>query len=382
MMLFLPAPFDAAEVVEGLGIGAADAGRPAVLDGWRMGVTGDGMHLAPVPQAGGAVAGSVFRVALRETARPGFVFSVLGAPLRHAVVGTEAGAVEALVPVAGAPGAFPGCADAGALDAPERVVFVAEMVREIAGRFGTVAARDLAAFRHGVGFRALARMRGRLADAGADGIRSPMTAADVETQSVSYPYGRYFAVEEHVLTHRRFDGGRSPAVSRAVLASGDAVTVLPWDPETDAVLLVEQFRAGPAARRDRRPWSVEAIAGRCDGFESYEAAARREAAEEAGIALERLERVAGYYPSPGASAEYIVSFVAAADLGAAGGVFGLRDEHEDIRAFVVAREAAMTAVTRGEIDNAPLVLTLLWLALNGERLRSRWGLLDGKGGTR
>ena len=122
-------------------------------------------------------------------------------------------------------------------------------------------------------------------------------------------------MEEHRLRHRRFDGGMSDALDRAVFTSGDAVTVLPFDPRAGTVLLIEQFRAAPYARRDPHPWCLETVAGRCDRPEPPEATARREAREEAGLELGRLERIAGYYPSPGIAAEYITAFVAEADLG-------------------------------------------------------------------
>ena len=67
-------------------------------------------------------------------------------------------------------------------------------------------------------------------------------------------------------------------VTRAAFVSGDAVTVLPYDPLRDRVLVVEQFRAGPQARGDAQAWQMEAIAGRIDPGETPEAsgaAARR-----------------------------------------------------------------------------------------------------------
>jgi nudix-type nucleoside diphosphatase (YffH/AdpP family) len=115
------------------------------------------------------------------------------------------------------------------------------------------------------------------------------------------------------------------------------------------------------------------VAGRCDALEPPEATARREALEEAGLTLGRLERIAAYYPSPGIISEFITAFVGEADLSAAGGLHGLPDEHEDIRAVVVPLDAALAAVASGEIDNAPLILSLLWLARHQDRLRREWG---------
>ena len=116
------------------------------------------------------------------------------------------------------------------------------------------------------------------------------------------------------------------------------------------------------------------MAGRCDVTEPPEATARREAREEAGLELGRIERIAAFYPSPGIVAEHITSFVAEADLGGAGGLHGLAEEHEDIRALVVPLEAALAAVETGEINTSPLMVSLLWLARHAERLRAAWSV--------
>ena len=71
-------------------------------------------------------------------------------------------------------------------------------------------------------------------------------------------------------------------------------------------------------------------------------------------------------------AEYITAFVGEADLGGAGGLHGLAEEHEDIRALVVPLEAALAALAAGEINNAPLMLSLSGSTRNAERLRAAW----------
>jgi len=71
--------------------------------------------------------------------------------------------------------------------------------------------------------------------------------------------------------------------------------------------------------------------------------------------------------------EFITAFVGEADLGSAGGVFGLPEEHEDIRAQVVPLAEALAAVESGEIDAAPLMLSLGWLEKHAARLRASWG---------
>lgn len=199
---------------------------------------------------------------------------------------------------------------------------------------------------------------------------APEAAAEIETQS--HPYASYFGVEDMVLRHPLHGGGMSAPVRRAAFCSGDAVTALPYDPARDEVLLIGQWRAGPQARGDAHPWPVEVIAGRIDGDESAEATARREALEEAGLTVGRMERAGGYYPSPGVMAEHVTSFVAEADLSRAGGVHGLEAEGEDIRSLVLPFSRAMELVDAGAINSATALISLMWLERRRTALRKAW----------
>lgn len=218
--------------------------------------------------------------------------------------------------------------------------------------------------------RAATRLRAAR-DTGTE-IRADFSAAhDVEILRPRRPYTEYFSLEDPDLRFRRFDGSWSSPVRRAAFIGGDAVTVLPYDPVLDSVLLVEQFRAGPLMRGDPRPWSLEPIAGRIDPGEDPEQTARREAREEAGLEFGPLHKVADYYPTPGAVTEYLFSFVAQADLAGQGGtVGGEESEAEDIRSHVVPFEKLMDLIQSGEAGTGPLILSSYWLALNRLRL---WG---------
>lgn len=195
---------------------------------------------------------------------------------------------------------------------------------------------------------------------------------DVELLEIRRPWTDYFALEEHVLRHRLFDGGWSKPVTRATFVTGDAATVLPYDPRTDRVLLIEQFRPAMFVRGDPNPWGIEAVAGRLDQEIDPEECARREAREEAGICLGRMERIADYYTSPGFAAERVISFIAEAELGDEGGLHGNPGEHEDIRAFTLGVEDALAGISSGEIDDAPAVLSIFWLQQNRARLQAEW----------
>ena len=152
--------------------------------------------------------------------------------------------------------------------------------------------------------------------------------------------------------------------------SGDAVVVLPWDPVRDRVLLVDQFRAGPAARGDGQPWIFEPVAGRIDAGETPQSTALREAEEEAGLRLSGLIPAPAFYPTPGIAAEFIYGFIGIADLpDGVATVTGLPSEGEDIRGQLVAREELMRMVLDGRIVSGPLMILALWLYRMAGELR-------------
>jgi nudix-type nucleoside diphosphatase (YffH/AdpP family) len=241
---------------------------------------------------------------------------------------------------------------------------------DVMALFGQAEAADVARRRHAMLVRGASRVRAA-AEAAPTQRRRRAQAQDVTVAAQRQPYAAFFAVAEYDLTHRRFDGTTSAPMTRAVFLSGDAVTVLPYDPVRDRVLLIEQLRAGPIGRGDPQPWQLEAIAGRIDPGETAETAARREALEEARLVLGPFRHVADYYPSPGAKAEWLSSFVALTDLpDGSARPGGLADEQEDIRAHLLPWAEVEALLASGEINNAPLLITLLWLQRERPALRA------------
>lgn len=215
--------------------------------------------------------------------------------------------------------------------------------------------------------------RGRQEEAPAC-LRASWTRADVRLEDHTQPYAWFFGVCEEDLRFRRFDGTLGKPVKRAAFLMSDAVTVLPYDPVRDHVLLIEQFRFGPWLRGAQNCWTLEPIAGRVDPFESPEDCALREAREEARLDLnrDRLLSVANAYPSPGAATEFLYQYVAICDLPTGiEGIAGLESEAEDIRSHLVSFERLMTLIEEGEVQNGPLILTAYWLAVRRAGLRAR-----------
>jgi len=178
-------------------------------------------------------------------------------------------------------------------------------------------------------------------------------------------YQGFFAMDEYRLEHDRIDGDRMQ-ICRENMERGDAAAILLYDPACDEVLLLEQFRIGPAVRSDN-PWLIEIVAGMIDAGESAEQAVIREAQEEAGFTPSDVQFLARYYTTPGACSERIDLFLGLVDKHrpvSAGG--GCAAEHEDIRSYWVSRQQAMQMVSEGTIaSGAPMLAILLAFGCRG-----------------
>lgn len=198
-----------------------------------------------------------------------------------------------------------------------------------------------------------------------------MTRADVDIETIRHPYTGFFTVEETRARFRRFNGGWSDPVERGSFRVADAATVLPYDPLRDRVLFVEQARFGPLSHGDAAPWLLEPVAGMVDAGETPEAAARREAEEEAGLTIGALHKVASYYPSPGGIAQVLHSFVGIADLpDGVTGTHGSDAEDEDILTHIVSFDTARALLETGDLVDAPSIISLQWLMQHRDRLRA------------
>lgn len=202
---------------------------------------------------------------------------------------------------------------------------------------------------------------------------------DVQLLAQKTVYKRFFEFREYQLRHRLFRGGWSETLTRELFVPDDAVGVLLYDPNRDAVALVEQVRVGvigseSAQQNGCSPWLLELVAGVIERDESPRQVAVREAMEEAGTALEadQLEPIAEYFSSPGGSNEYMYLYAGRADLSDTEGLYGLPHEHEDIRVSVVSVEQLWALLEAGELKNAHLLIAVQWFRLHHPRLRQQW----------
>jgi nudix-type nucleoside diphosphatase (YffH/AdpP family) len=201
-----------------------------------------------------------------------------------------------------------------------------------------------------------------------------VTQGRIELAERQRIHAGFYALDHLRLAFERFDGSLSEQVDRLVFIGSDAAIVLPYDPRRDRVLLIEQIRMGPLARGDGGLWMLEPIAGNVDPGEHPETTARREALEEAGLKIDRLEPIAEVYASPGNATEFFYIYLAPTDLpDEITGLGGEESEHEDIRSRLVPFEELIAMADRMAFGNAPLVLAVNWLARHRDRLRSQGG---------
>jgi len=196
-------------------------------------------------------------------------------------------------------------------------------------------------------------------------------ARDVRLLEDQTVWSGYYSMRRITLQHRRFAGGWSDPIVREVFERGDAVAVLPYDPVTDSLVMIEQFRPG-AIRGDDSPWMLELIAGVVEAGERDEEVVHREAMEEAECQLSELVPIATVFPSAGACTEQVRLFCGRVNKAAIGGLHGLQEEGEDILVHAVARTDALQMLSDNRIPNGHTLIALQWLHIHGEALRERW----------
>jgi len=186
-------------------------------------------------------------------------------------------------------------------------------------------------------------------------------------------YSGFLDVDLYEVSHELYGGGWSEILVREVMHRKEIAAVLPFDPVRQEVVLIEQYRIGAWAGDWPHPWLLECIAGVMEAGESAGEVALRESEEEANCRVLELELIARFFTTPGGSSELVNLFCGRVDATGVGGIHGLADEGENIKASVWPLSDALSLVEDGRICNAKTLIALQWLALNHPRLTSNWG---------
>jgi ADP-ribose pyrophosphatase len=201
----------------------------------------------------------------------------------------------------------------------------------------------------------------------------PPSHPDLDIIHAETGFTRHVRVDVVCFRHRLFAGGWSGERVFDIVRRGAAVAVLLYDPERDSIVLVEQFRLA-ALYGGRSPWQVESVAGLIDTEnETPEEVALREIREESNLEpLGPLIPIQRMLPASGTLDEVIWLYCARVDSTNATGLYGLADEHEDIRVVVKTMAEAEAMLDAGEIESAHTLVALYWLLRHRDRLRREW----------
>ena len=184
-------------------------------------------------------------------------------------------------------------------------------------------------------------------------------------------YQGFFSLNRYQVQHTLFAGGYSEVLTRELFQRGSCVAVLLYDPDTDKLVIIEQFRMGPVGQPDKheQAWLLEIVAGAIEEDETAEEVAYRESEEEAGCVVQEMHLINEFYTSPGGTSERISLFYGRVNADDVGGIHGLDHEDEDILVSTVSFAEAYAMIEDGRIESAIPIIAIQWLALNKHKLR-------------
>lgn len=199
---------------------------------------------------------------------------------------------------------------------------------------------------------------------------------DVVIEAEQRVWSGRFPLDVVKFRHRRFDGAMSGTRTWELWRRGRASALLPYDPVSDKVVLIEQFRF-PALVAGLDPVLVELPAGLCEDGEAPDVAIRREMREEMAMDADRVQWIGRYMLTAGGADELCELYVGRVIAPATGpdGIAwhaGEAAENEDIRVRVWSADDAIAAALAGRFTNSITAIGLLWLAARRSALRAEW----------
>lgn len=167
-----------------------------------------------------------------------------------------------------------------------------------------------------------------------------------------------------VIFDYRMENGEWVEQAREAYDRGNGATVLLYNKIKQTVILVSQFRMPTYLNGNSTGMMIETCAGLLDG-DDPETCVIKEAEEESGFRVSRVEKVFEAYMSPGAVTEIIYFYVAEYNdddkIGEGG---GLVSEQEDILVMEVEFNEALNMIATGQIKDAKTIMLLQYAKIN------------------
>ena len=176
-------------------------------------------------------------------------------------------------------------------------------------------------------------------------------------------YDGFFEMNEVTLKYRKYDGNWSNNIKRELFGGAQVAAVLPYDPISKEIILIQQFRPGTISK-DIDHYLDEIVAGIIDEGESPEIAAKRECLEETGCEVKKLIPIQGYFPAPGSSESFYHLFLGEVKSFKGSKIQGLENENEDIFVKCFKINEVRKKMEDGKILNGLTLIALQWFFLH------------------
>ncbi|MDH2894838.1 GDP-mannose pyrophosphatase NudK [Rahnella variigena] len=172
----------------------------------------------------------------------------------------------------------------------------------------------------------------------------------------------WYVLRKYTYDLIRRNGERQPQ-SREVYDRGNGATILLYNRPKKTVLLIKQFRMPTYVNGNPTGMLLETCAGLLDN-DSPEDCIRKEAIEETGFAVGKVDKLFEAYMSPGSVTEIVHFFAAEYDesqrQNAGGGV-----EDEDIDVLEVPFTDALAMIEDGRIKDGKTIMLLQHAQIQG-----------------
>jgi len=146
---------------------------------------------------------------------------------------------------------------------------------------------------------------------------------------------------------------------------GNGATILLYNRHKKSVILTRQFRLPTYLNGNTDGFMIEACAGLLDK-DNPEDCIRKEAEEETGYRLDKVEKVFEAYMSPGSVTEILYFFIAEYNetmkINDGGGI---SEEQENIEVMELQFDKALEMTQTGEIKDAKTIMLLQHLKIQG-----------------
>lgn len=190
----------------------------------------------------------------------------------------------------------------------------------------------------------------------------------MESDRVKMKSERILSDDHYILKKYNFDflnsEGKWINQSREAYDRGNGAAILLYNLEQQKVMLTRQFRLPTFINGNSNGMLLEACAGLLDGDEP-EDCIRREAQEETGYSLSKVQKVFEAYTSPGAVTEILHFFIAEYSQGMkTGSGGGLDSEQEDIEVIEIDFQEAYDMIHSGEIRDAKTIMLLQYAKIH------------------